>query len=121
MRPAARPPRGVKGRDCTLGAQTMCFPGTGSVVTYMVAQRYMYRVPIRKKQRRPTMDLEQTGGWCCRLVAGGQRCTRRARRAPGPGGPTYLCLRQSHWMSQRPQRISPLTSVTVKAHGTRST
>lgn len=50
----------VRGHFSTLGAQTMCWPGTGSVVRYMVTQRYMYRVPIRKKQRRPTMDLEQT-------------------------------------------------------------
>lgn len=34
---------------------------------------------------------------------------------------SYLCLRKSHWMNQSPTRISPLTSVTVKAHGTRST
>lgn len=38
----------------------MCFPGTGSVVMYMVMQRYMYSVPIRKKQRRPMIAL-QTG------------------------------------------------------------
>lgn len=25
----------------TFGAHTMCFPGTGSVVMYMVTQRYM--------------------------------------------------------------------------------
>ena len=42
---------------CNLGAQTMYFAGTGRVVSYMVTQRYMYRVPSRKKNLRPTIDL----------------------------------------------------------------
>lgn len=42
---------------CTLGAQVICIPGTGKVVTYIVMQRYMYRVPIRKKNLLATMAL----------------------------------------------------------------
>lgn len=42
----------------TLGAQFICIPGTGRVVMYMVTQRYKYRVPMRKKNRLITIDLQ---------------------------------------------------------------
>lgn len=42
----------------TLGAQFICMPGTGRVVMYMVTQRYKYRVPMRKKKRLMTIDLQ---------------------------------------------------------------
>lgn len=42
----------------TLGAQFICMPGTGRVVMYMVTQRYKYRVPMRKKNRLITIDLQ---------------------------------------------------------------
>ncbi len=42
----------------TLGAQTICMPGTGRVVMYIVTQRYKYRVPMRKKNRLLAMDLK---------------------------------------------------------------
>lgn len=42
----------------TLGAQVMCMPGTGSVVMYIVTQRYKYRVPMRKKNRLLAIDLK---------------------------------------------------------------
>lgn len=36
----------------------MCMPGTGSVVMYIVTQRYKYRVPMRKKNRLLAIDLK---------------------------------------------------------------
>lgn len=38
-----------------------CIPGTGKVVTYIVMQRYRYKVPIIKKNLRPTIDLKVMG------------------------------------------------------------
>lgn len=43
----------------TFGAHWKCMPGTGSVVTYMVTQRYRYNVPMIKKNLRPTIDLRE--------------------------------------------------------------
>lgn len=50
-------------RGLTFGAHWKCIPGTGSVVTYIVMQRYRYKVPMIKKNLRPTMDLKGTQKW----------------------------------------------------------
>ena len=47
----------------TFGAHWKCIPGTGRVVTYIVIQRYRYKVPMIKKNLRPTIDLKEQQGW----------------------------------------------------------
>lgn len=46
----------------TFGAHWKCIPGTGRVVTYIVIQRYRYKVPMIKKNLRPTIDLKEEQG-----------------------------------------------------------
>lgn len=46
----------------TFGAHWKCIPGTGRVVTYIVIQRYRYKVPMIKKNLRPTIDLKEKQG-----------------------------------------------------------
>lgn len=100
----------------TLGAQFICMPGTGRVVMYMVTQRYKYKVPMRKKNRLITIDLqiENTDTNTSEIH------TKRNAYSTLFAGNSYLYLKKNNWMSQMTSSTMPLTSVTVNAHFTLS-